>query len=331
MKNFSILDSANPTLNEKGGRRLLLIVSATCVIIIVLALMWLSFGGSTILIALLISVCFAIFGLSFIILYRRTVEERHRKLEEARKSLEVALAGLTAEKNRSDKYFDFLAHDMANLLAPLMSYGVMISSHPTAPAEIKRYSRKIVEQTDRAARFITNMRRLLEAEEISPITPPAYDLSSNLKVLEDRLRKENLKKRISFKANMPENQQVTVVGGEFVDDILFTVLQNSAKHTKSDEVRIAVMISPLVDNTGMAFWNISIEDEGPGIPDSRKTAITSPFETSQKSAKGIGSTLSFMSAIAKHFGGRMWIEDRVPGTQGKGTRVVISMPCAVKN
>ena len=271
---------------------------------------------------------FASFVLIFLALFRRSIEMPYWKLEEAKKVVEKTNTDLIAEKSKSDRYFDFLAHDIANLLAPIMSYGVMISSHPTAPGEIRRYSRKIVDQTDKAAKFITNMRRLSEAEMVSPIAPPAYDISANLKAIEEKFRKENAKRRISFKAMMPENQQVSVAGGEFVEDILSSILQNCTKHTKAEEARIAMVISPLTDEAGKAFWRISIEDEGPGISDVQKANIANPFDTSQRFARGVGSTISFMSAMAKHFGGKLSIEDRVPGTQAKGTRVVVILPLA---
>lgn len=327
MKNILRSKSTDVVQGERSDRKFVLLIAAVGIVIIIIALvLWnSSIGSSTVFEALVLSASFAIFGLSFIAIYRRSVEERHRKLEEARRKLEAAIADLTAEKNRSDRYFDFLAHDMANLLAPLMSYGVMISSHPTAPGEIRRYSRKIVDQTDKAAKFITNMRRLMEAEAVSQVTPPAYDISSNLKALENKLKKENAKKRISFKANAPENQRVLVAGGEFAEEIIFSILSNSAKHTKADEARIAVMISPL-EEAGRAFWRISIEDEGTGIPDARKASIANPFETSQKFSRGTGSTISFMSAIARHFGGRLSIEDRIRGDPTKGTRVVVILP-----
>jgi len=269
---------------------------------------------------------FASFVLIFLALFRRSIETPYWKLEETKRVVEKTNVELNIEKNRSDRYFDFLAHDIANILAPVMSYGVMISSHPTAPGDIRKYARKIVDQTDRAAKFITNMRRLSEAEKVSAIAPPSYDLGANLKSIEDRFRKEHAKKRISFKANAPADVPIIVAGGEYVEDILFSILSNSAKHTMADEARIALMIEPQVDESGKAFWRISIDDEGPGMVDMQKLSIANPFDTSQRFARGVGSTISFMSAIAKHFGGKLWIEDRVPGTRAKGTRVIVTLP-----
>lgn len=268
---------------------------------------------------------FASFVLIFLALFIRSIEEPYRKLEEAKKAVEKTNIELNLEKIKSDRYFDFLAHDIANILAPVMSYGVMISSHPTAPGDIRRYSRKIVDQTDRAAKFITNMRRLSEAERVSTIDPPSYDLGSNLKPIEDKFRKEHVKKRISLRMSVPENTPIVVAGGEYVEDIMFSILGNCAKHTKAEEARITLTITPQTDG-GRDFWRISIEDEGPGMPDNQKLSIANPFDTSSRFARGVGSTISFMSAIAKHFGGKLWVEDRVQGTQSKGTRVVVILP-----
>ena len=271
---------------------------------------------------------FASFIMIFMSLFIRSIEEPYRKLAEAKKAVEKTNVDLNLEKIKSDRYFDFLAHDIANILAPVMSYGVMISSHPTAPGDVKRYSRKIVDQTDRAAKFITNMRRLSEAERVSTVTPPEYDLGKNLKPIEDRFRKEHQKKRISMKINAPENVPIVVAGGEYVEDIIFNILSNCAKHTRAEEARIVLTVTSQADG-GKDFWQISIEDEGPGMPDNQKLSIANPFDTASRFARGVGSTISFMSAIAKHFGGKLWVEDRVKGTQSKGTRVVVILPAAI--
>jgi len=270
---------------------------------------------------------FASFILIFMALFIKSIKEPYRKLEEAKRAVERTNIDLRLEKNRSDRYFDFLAHDIANILAPVMSYGVMISSHPMAPGDVKKYSIRIVDQTDRMAKFITNMRRLSEAEKISATTP-AYDLGANLESLEERFRKEHMKKRISLNKNVPENARIIMAGGEYVEDIMLSILGNCAKHTKAEEAKISLTITPHTEG-GKDFWRISIEDEGPGMPDSQKTSIANPFDASSRFARGVGSTISFMAAIAKHFGGKLWVEDRVQGAQSKGTRVVVILPAMI--
>ena len=166
------------------------------------------------------------------------------------------------------------------------------------------------------------------AEKVSALAPPIYDIGANLKAIEEKLRKEHGKRRISFKVNAPADQRIAVAGGEFVEDVIFSILNNSVKHTKAEEARVAVIITPITGEAGRPFWRISIEDEGPGISDTQKLNIANPFDGSQRFSRGVGSTISFMSAITKHFGGKLWIEDRVPGTQANGTRVVVTLPSA---
>ena len=269
---------------------------------------------------------FVSFVLIFLALFRGSVEVPYQTLDEAKKVVERTNVDLGVEKMRSDRYFDFLAHDIANILAPIMSYGVMISSHPNAPGDIRRYSRKIVDQTDKAAKFITNMRRLTEAEKTPPDACPSYDLTANIKSIEERFRREQGKKRMFITVKMPESRAVLLAGGEYVEDILFAVLGNAAKHTKMEEARITMEVTPDSTADGGMMWRISVEDEGQGIPDPQKASIANPFDASQRFARGVGSTISFMSAISKHFGGDLKIEDRVPGDYKQGARVIVRLP-----
>jgi signal transduction histidine kinase len=269
---------------------------------------------------------FVSFVLIFLALFRGSVEIPYQTLDDAKKVVEKTNVELGTEKMRSDRYFDFLAHDIANILAPIMSYGVMISSHPNAPGDIRRYSRKIVDQTDKAAKFITNMRRLTEAEKTPLDGSAAYNLTANMKSIEERFRREHAKKRMSFTVKMPENREVLVNGGEYVEDILFAVLGNAAKHTKMEEARIKLEVIPDTTPDGYLLWRITVEDEGQGIPDQQKASIANPFDATQRFSRGVGSTISFMSAIAKHFGGNLMILDRIPGDHTKGTRVIVHLP-----
>jgi signal transduction histidine kinase len=69
-----------------------------------------------------------------------------------------------------------------------------------------------------------------------------------------------------------------------------------------------------------------VEDNGPGIPDSRKSAI---FERTlgrlgKYTGKGLGLTL--VKTLIDDYNGRIWVEDRITGESSKGCRFVILLP-----
>ncbi len=62
-------------------------------------------------------------------------------------------------------------------------------------------------------------------------------------------------------------------------------------------------------------------DNGPGVPDEMKSGV---FRREGRPDKGSG--LYLVKRIVNRYGGRVWIEDRVPGNPSKGARVVIILP-----
>jgi signal transduction histidine kinase len=66
---------------------------------------------------------------------------------------------------------------------------------------------------------------------------------------------------------------------------------------------------------------VSVEDDGPGIPDELKPVIFHRFQRgkTKKSGKGLGLYISRM--IIEGYGGRIWAADRVEKEPGKGASI----------
>lgn len=69
---------------------------------------------------------------------------------------------------------------------------------------------------------------------------------------------------------------------------------------------------------------VSIEDKGPGIPDSMKTDLFKRFGSKgEKVRRGLG--LSIAKALAERYDGDIHVEDRVEGDHTKGARFVVDL------
>jgi len=122
---------------------------------------------------------------------------------------------------------------------------------------------------------------------------------------------------------------VMVVGGGVAEEIVSEVLRNAAKHGCDGTANIQIVVSGVVGGLGHDFWHIDVTDHGPGIPDSRKKSLLSgAFGEESRMSRGVVSNLPLMSLIAEQLGGRIKIEDRVPGDHTQGAKVVIVLPMA---
>ncbi|MFY1643626.1 sensor histidine kinase, partial [Methanoculleus bourgensis] len=70
---------------------------------------------------------------------------------------------------------------------------------------------------------------------------------------------------------------------------------------------------------------VSVEDTGPGIPDAEKPLVFEKFRKSgARSGKGIG--LYIVHTLVERYGGRVWVEDRVPGRPREGAAFRFTLP-----
>ena len=153
------------------------------------------------------------------------------------------------------------------------------------------------------------------------------DLRDALKSKEDDLRKDYPSKRFTFNHDLPPEEAIRVGGREYILQMIDEILDNSAKHSKSEDVQIDIEVAEAKGLADFDYWRVEISDNGPGIQDMMKTGMAAEaFDPENRFSRGIASSLSFMSLIAEHIGGRMRIQDRVEGDHTKGTKIVLMLP-----
>jgi signal transduction histidine kinase len=106
-----------------------------------------------------------------------------------------------------------------------------------------------------------------------------------------------------------------------VERIVENLLVNAARHTPGGT---PVHVTVRERHDGMM---LTIEDEGPGVPEDLKSTLFDPFRQGPTAAgRGVGIGLSLVRRFAELHGGTADIEDR----KGGGARFVIVLPCAMK-
>ena len=107
-----------------------------------------------------------------------------------------------------------------------------------------------------------------------------------------------------------------LVDPDHLGRMLENLVGNAIRHTPSGTpIRIRIEAPP-----GMV--SVTVEDEGPGVPDHLKEAVFERFKTGGDAVMGTGIGLWVVARLAEVHGGQAWVEDRVGG--GASFRVVIS-------
>jgi signal transduction histidine kinase len=132
--------------------------------------------------------------------------------------------------------------------------------------------------------------------------------------------------KVEFKTNLdPDLPKVSVIPQD-IGKVLLNLYSNAfyacgqLGHTeRSRSAIVSVSTSSLQGGRGV---EISVKDNGPGIPDSIKDKIFQPFFTTKKGTEGTGLGLSLSYDIIKAHGGEFKVETEV----GQGTEFIISIP-----
>ena len=233
---------------------------------------------------------------------------------------------LMEERDKAHAYFDFLAHDMANILSPIMVYSEMLDGDQKMPADTSFKIGKILEQSQRAYSLIQTLRKLERMGEMTPDEIGVIDLRTVVSAAEDTVRVEYPNKRFSINYDIPKLEHISVKGGKLVEDVIYEVVENAVKHSSKEPVIVEIKIAPVTNEPGGSFWQVEISDNGPGIDDNQKELLGSPLTVTHRDFKGVGSSLPLCSSILQSLGGSLKIEDRVPGSPAEGTKIVIRLP-----
>ena len=109
-----------------------------------------------------------------------------------------------------------------------------------------------------------------------------------------------------------------------VERIVENLVLNAAKHTPE---RAAIHVR--LDTQG-ADLLLSVDDEGPGVPDDFKRAVFETFNRGPKmlsTTPGLGIGLALVARFAEVHGGRTWVEDR----DGGGASFRVLLPDCVRS
>ena len=102
-----------------------------------------------------------------------------------------------------------------------------------------------------------------------------------------------------------------------IERVIENLLVNAARHTPAGTA-VLVEIAARHDGIGL-----TVEDDGPGVPDELKLVLFEPFRQAETSSgRGMGIGLSLVQRFAELHGGSAHVED---GTTG-GARFVVSIP-----
>lgn len=175
----------------------------------------------------------------------------------------------------------------------------------------------LVKEAERAERIVRNLLDFARESEIStaPINVRQL-LEETLQLASNEINLHKVKVTLEIQENLPpihgDKQQLSQV----LLNLILNALDVLEKNGKL-EIRAHRYNSP-------EFIEITVKDNGPGIPSHIISRIFEPFFTTKPTGKGVGLGLSVSLGIIKQHDGDM----HVKSTPGKGTEFGVILPVA---
>lgn len=217
---------------------------------------------------------------------------------------------------------NLVAHDLKNPLSTIHFASEILQAGTLAEDRVPRYLQMIRESTQDALGYI---RRYLEtqADSARPRDVGGNESAALDEVLDWLQRRYALQLEArGAQLRIAEPSPPPRVG---IDEVVLrqvceNLIGNALKYAPGSDVDIGVC------DGGPGFWQLRIEDRGPGIPAARQAALFTPFFRIDARDDGLSSGLGLSLArqIVERAGGQLWYEDR----DGGGARFVIALPAA---
>ena len=226
---------------------------------------------------------------------------------------------LNEAKSQAELYLDLLGHDINNMHQIALGYLEM--AQDTNPEACQsEFLDKPIEVLQRSTQLIKNVRKLQKLRdgmfqnETADVCKLLTDVQSEFGSIPHK----------TITLNMNACEHCYVRANELLHDVFANLVSNAIKHT-GDRADIVIDLNNVNDNRGR-YCRVVVEDNGPGIPDDFKDKIFNRLLKGTSKAKGMGLGLYLVKSLVDSYGGRVWVEDRVPGDHTKGARFVVMLP-----
>ncbi|WP_424356924.1 PAS domain S-box protein [Methanocella sp. MCL-LM] len=237
----------------------------------------------------------------------------------ARKKSEEELKDAKAQV---ELYLDLLGHDIRNLMQIGIGY-LELATDSDDLGEAKELMAKSLESMRDTSQIIDNVRQLQNTEKITETRQiDLCEILTRLKLT------YSVADGRDVTVNLQTIPSCMVKANDLVTDVFSNLLNNSLKHSDPKKPLVINIRVARTREKAMTYIRCEVEDNGPGISNWMKDKIYMRFQRGDTKAHGKGLGLHIARTLVEEYGGKMWVEDRVPGDYRQGARFVIVLPAA---
>jgi signal transduction histidine kinase/GAF domain-containing protein len=251
-------------------------------------------------------------GLIVDITQRKRAEQALRRSEqkfsEAFRREREATQRLRALDEMKNTFLEAVSHDLRTPLTSILGSAVTLehSGMDIPRADALDLLRRIAANARKLERLLGDLLDLdrLQRGIVAPQRRPT-DVTA---LVAQTIRESDV--LVDRKVELEAEPVVADIDSAKVERIVENLVSNAVRHTPEDS---PILVRVAREEGGVL---ITVEDEGPGVPDDLKRAIFEPFRQGNgvpNPSPGVGVGLSLVARFAELHGGRAWVEDRPEG------------------
>ena len=245
--------------------------------------------------------------------------QTHLELQRQKHELQNAYERLRGLESLRDNLVHMIVHDMRTPLTVVRGY-LQIISMSELPEETKCDIEEALKSTNKLVEMVGTLLDVskMEAGQMTLQTSP-IDLKEMIQQAVHEV--ESLREHRKLSIEAPLQPVPVTCDSSLVSRVVINLLGNALKLTDRESGEITIGLKSLA---GMA--RVSVEDNGPGVPEEYQTTIFEKFgqvesrKEGRKYSTGLG--LTFCKMAVEAHGGRIGLESQV----GQGSRFWFELP-----
>jgi len=229
---------------------------------------------------------------------------------------------LQEAKRQAEMYVELMGHDINNMNQVGIGYLELTLAEPGLSENAKRPIEKALGALHDSSRLINNVEKL-QRISTGKVKVEKVDIGQILADVRARYL-ESPGKAVTI--NYTPEKGCFVWANELLTDVFSNIVENAIKHSRGP-VTIDIKRGEMTRDS-RDYCTVTIDDNGPGIPDELKERLFTRFQRGVTRAGGKGLGLYLVKSLVESYGGMIWAEDRVTGDHSKGSRFVVVLPSA---
>ena len=256
------------------------------------------------------------------LIYLRDMTER-REFEKARAEMESQLR----QKQKLESIGTLaggVAHEINNPINGIINYAELIANGNISSEQSKAFSEGIIQEGKRIAEIVRNLLSFARQEKQTHSPAQIKDIiDQSVALMRVMLRHD----QIALELDIPDDLPSIKCRSQQIQQVIMNLITNArdalnAKYIGYHENKTIRIACTMIYKDGRRWFQITVKDNGTGIPADILERIFDPFFTTKPRDEGTGLGLSISHGIVKDHHGSLDFETE----PGEYTKAILVLP-----